>query len=220
MGTTRSFYCVQNNGFTAEDLQEKMKVLLPMTKDNGMHFLQDFIPADLLKRVIEITQAAAADYISAGGTRQEKRTVIGFQPSLKWLPFFNEFLCEGFTASSRDAKRLSKVFGSPVLAFAIFDSDILFVSYCDASKNITYDYAKPNSEGMDEYDTDLYADEFPEFLLELCPSDSHNNLREIWTFPEEVFADDRMVKICELLSFVLIYSSNDLPDGYQPIYCE
>lgn len=43
-------------------------------------------------------------------------------------------------------------------------------------------------------------------------------LEEIWDEPDEVFADDRMEKICELIQAKLLYQPDHMPEGFQAIY--
>ena len=129
----------------------------------------------------------------------------------KWLPLFEENFCG--SASSLDAGVISEIFGTPVLAFSIFDSDILFVSYRDPEKAIRVDYAKPNFEEFEEYDDRLYKAEFPQFL---CAYGDEQLLREIWE-GEEVFADDRMLKLCEVIGAQVLYVAEELPEGYERV---
>lgn len=140
-----------------------------------------------------------------------KNVWLAYRPDARWLPLFEENLCEGYNASSRDTEKLAKTFGAPVLAFSIFDSDILFVSYSDPEKNIREDYAKPNFEGFEEYDMDQYEEAFPAFL---CAYGDEAALREAWE-GEEVYADDRMAKLCEAIGAQVLYDSQELPQGFQ-----
>ncbi|MBO5035066.1 MAG: hypothetical protein J6C43_05600 [Oscillospiraceae bacterium] len=143
--------------------------------------------------------------------KERRKVGLAYRPDARWLPLFEENLCEGYNASSRDAGKLAKTFGAPVLAFSIFDSDILFVSYADPEKGISEDYAKPNFEGFEEYDMDQYQEAFPQFL---CAYGDEAALREAWE-GEEVFADDRMAKLCELIGAQVLYDGSKLPQGFQ-----
>lgn len=141
-----------------------------------------------------------------------KGGVIGYNASSKWLPFFEANRCEGYIASSKDAKELSQVFGTPVLVFSIFDSDILLVSYSNAAKNVVCNYVKPN---FDDPEMGLHSTVFPECMLDFCNQDK---LKEIWEEPDVVFADERMEKICKLIEVKLLYHPDYMPEGFQAIY--
>ena len=185
MGTTMSFYSILNRGLSPAQLQQRVNAA-------------DF--PELFGRYVQ---------------PQPDRTVIAYRESAKWLPFFEEHLCEGYIASSNEAEKLSSIFGAPVMAFAVFDSDIFFVSYSDAANGIAYDYAKPNFEEFEDFDIDLYSTEFPAFLLEFCSKDE---LSAAWEKPDDVFADDRMEQIAQLVQTELIYDSSHIPEGYQGIH--
>lgn len=97
---------------------------------------------------------------------------------------------------------------------ALFDSDILFVAYADAAAGTACDYAKPNFEEMEEYDTDLHSTDFPQILLRLFVNADPAALREAWD-GEEVFADARLEKLCALLPLPILYSGETPPEGFQ-----
>lgn len=88
------------------------------------------------------------------------------------------------------------------------------LSYCAAAEIIAYDYAKPNFDDMEEFDDETYQCTFPQFLTGLCPGASEQELREIWD-AEEVFADDRMIKLSEALGAVPVY--DELPEGFEAV---
>lgn len=217
MGTSMAFYHVKNQGFTREKLHEIMTrsfqgqdqrtivddIFENIRKFDGEEALREY------KRIWEQTIQTDKSFSS----------VIGYRPDAPWLPFFDTGMCDGYNASSMDARRLSKIFGAPVIAFSIFDSDILMVSYSDAEKNIDHDYAKPNWEGMEEYDTELFRTDIPEFLLFLCPGLTREKLTEIWE-GEEVFADERMGKLCKALKMFPIYQADSIPDGFEAIQAD
>lgn len=225
MGTTMSFYFVQNKGDSVTDLKDKLNQF-GTKKTSEIDTLIAMLPQDMQGQFKEAmkqrekSKASFASFFNSPTKPVENKTVLGYCDSAAWLPFFDERMCEGNIACSKDAKKLSKLFAAPVLALAVFDSDIMFVSFCDAAQGIVYDYAKPNLDDMEEYDADLYSTDFPAFLLEFCPPEHHDELKDVWAEPEMVFADDRMGEICEILSCPLVYASNELPDGYQPIYCD
>ena len=218
MGTTMSFYHILNRGLSPTELQKRMKSLAATAASRADQMLKALLPPGLLQQMCEQASADAASFcgiFGGGGLPQSNRAVIAYSESAMWLPLFEETLCEGYIASSRDAGELSELFGAPVMAFAIFDSDILFVSYSDAANGTAYDYAKPNSEGFEEFDAERYSTAFPEFLLEFC---GREELKAAWDKPGEVFADDRLGRISQLLQMELLYDGSHLPDGYRGIY--
>ena len=75
-----------------------------------------------------------------------------------------------------------------MLAFSIFDSDVLFVSYADPERKLRLDFAKADFEEAEEMIEAPFRGEFPSFL---CTYGFVTILREIWE-GVEVFADDRM----------------------------
>ena len=213
MGTTRTFYNIFNRGFSVDELKTG---LLGMRSGIGAR-------TDILKQLKQIDiPVALMTQLEQSFQSSAEHAVIGFAPSAKMLPFFNVNICEGYTASSKDTAALSEQFGTPVLALSVFDSDIMFVSYSDASSDVGYDYAKPNIEdleGFEEYDTDVYSTGFPEFLLTMCSEAEHQKLREIWESEEYLFAEDRLYDICQLIGGSIIYDEDDMPDGFEWIYC-
>ncbi len=218
MGTSAAYYCIWNHGFTQDELKEKIETISSSGKKKDEKFIAN-LGALLSPEIVEQIRAGAAESMenfdtifSLNGQSKGNRAVIAYSPEAQWLPLFETTLCEGYTASSKDATRLSKLFNAPVLALSIFDSDILFVSYSNAEKGICYDYAKPNCEEFAEYDTDKYSTEFPDFLSEFC---SKPELNSIWNNADEVFADDRLEKLCRLMQIDLLYDSTCTLEGYQ-----
>lgn len=211
MGTTMSFYYIKNQGFSRGRLQEILGRSFPK-KENESFF--DSLKLLLGDEKAEILKAQMEQVDPSLFEEGPPSPMVAYRPDAPWLPFFEERLCEGYNASSNDARRLSQNFKAPVLAFSLFDSDLLLVSYCDAAQEIRYDCAKPNFAEMEEYDTELYKAEFPRFLTELCPGVPEDALREIWD-AEEDSADDRMEKLCAALRLVSIYRR--VPDGFEPI---
>lgn len=213
MGTTMSFYYIKNQDFSRGRLQEILGQSFPKKGKADESFF-DSLKLLLGDEKAEILKAQMEQDDPSLFEEGLPSPMVAYRPDAPWLPFFEERLCEGYNASSRDAHRLSRKFKAPVLAFSLFDSDLLLVSYCDAAQKIRYDYAKPNFEEMEEYDTELYKAEFPQFLAELCPGVSEDALKEIWD-AEEDFADDRMEKLCTALRMVSINRS--VPDGFEAI---
>lgn len=226
MGTTMSFYLLENRDLTPEKLKAawdgfhkkaqaaqkkqsiKDKAFISFMKaflneEQKREFEERFGP-DGMKNPFDEMMGRSQKF-------REKGPVLAYRPDAKWLPLFEENLCEGYIASSRDAEKLAKTFGTPALAFSIFDSDILFASYADPEKQLRADCAKPNIEGFDEYDTEQYKEEFPQFL---CAYGEEAALRAAWE-GEEIFADDRMEKLCELIGAQVLYDASQLPQGFQ-----
>ncbi|MTQ97754.1 hypothetical protein GMD88_15080 [Pseudoflavonifractor sp. BIOML-A6] len=133
------------------------------------------------------------------------------------MPLFNGNMCQGPIVSSRDTGQLAEIFGVPVLACSLFDSDVLTISYSDPERGIKADYARPNVPEYMEFDWDTYQTQFPEFLVDLCGEDARERLREIWASEEYVFADDKMYDICGLLGAQALYSGDEIPEGFIPI---
>ena len=148
----------------------------------------------------------------------QKEMQAAFRPDAAWLPFYQTRLCDGSIQSSRDLGRLSEAFGTPVLAFALFDSDVLFVSYRDNAAGTAYDYARLPFENYEEYDGEVYRLGFPEFLASLCASDRREELRRIWEEEDDVFADDRMWKLMDLLGMEAIDpAAKQFPGGFEKV---
>lgn len=154
------------------------------------------------------------------GRKNRCAETVAFREDAKWLPYFEEWRCESCNCSSQSLEPLSQQFQTPVLAFTIFDSDILFVSYCDAEKQIFYDYVKPNCPEMEEYDAEIYQEGLPTFLLSLDGGDNVQRiedvqkLKAIWDEEGLVFADDRMHNLLKFLGMQVVYDENDIPEGF------
>lgn len=218
MGTFAAYYCIWNRGFTPDELKDKIKVISSSGKKKDDAIFKR-LSALLSPQVTEQMRMGAAEsavhfntIFGMKGHPHGNRAVIAYSPNAKWLPLFETTLCEGYTAYSKEAAQLSKLFCAPVLAFSIFDSDVLFVSYSDVEKGIQYDYAKPNIEEFEEFDTNQYSTEFPEFLVQFC---DRSELQSIWNKPDEVFADDRLKKLCQLMQIDLLYGNTSMLEGYQ-----
>lgn len=225
MGTSMAFYHIKNEGFDRERLQTVME--RSFEKEKGAPQADGFYKAirrlygedayRKFKPIFEQAEQKLRDHQKQAPSDFDQTLpspMVAYRQDAAWLPFFEVNICEGYNATSKDARRLSKAFGAPVLVFSIFDSDILMVSYSDAAKKIAYDYAKPNVEGMEEYDRSLFKNMLPTFLLELCPTLTEEKLREIWN-GDEVFADDRMYKLGEVLGLSPI--NGKVPEGFEVI---
>ena len=203
MGTTMSYIQLKNRGFTKEELQECLNVLYG-EKEKGAPPLQDLergMEALTGKALTEKDRTLLHFLHSLTGEEQDKRPQMAFRTDAPWLPLWQTWLCDGVIVSSGDLGALSKTFRTPVLAFALFDSDVLFASYRDEATGEAYDYARLPFEDYEEYDDEVYQLGFPAFLADLCPPERREELRTAWETDEEyeVFADDRMWKLMELL---------------------
>lgn len=244
MGTTMSFYLIENRGLDVNILTEGMKAF---RKKYGLNDQEEKL-SSYIGRLAQLPPAFLSKFgvsqeeveqISERLRREEEKTdglgkvipfpgtippeeqemprekgpVLAWRANARWLPFFEENLCDGYNASSRDAERLAKAFGAPVLAFSIFDSDILFLSYADPERRLGLDFAKADFEEAEEMIDSPFQMEFPQFL---CAWGDEQALREIWE-GEEVFADDRMAKLCGVIGAEVLYDGQDLPEGYERI---
>lgn len=218
MGTNAAFYCIQNKGLDRESLQARLTAFStcqPPSRCKQM--LEEFVGQAALAEL----EAEMAERQKLFGWHQPEalpQPRLGYRADAKWLPFFSQDLCEGQNVTSRDAAELSLTFGAPVLAFSIFESDVLYLSYADAACKVFYDYVKENYDGFDCMDIGHFARSFPEFLTDFCGRDSRPKLLEIWE-GEEVFADDRMEKLCDMLGAGLIFSAHHMPEGYEMVTC-
>ncbi len=245
MGTTMAFYLIENRDLTPAGLKKGMDLLRAETKERRQRqealldsLLLSFIDRERfqevkdqmrrespeafahISRLLGQEEEPKGNIIPFPGTvlpeepqDREKGPVLAYRSDARWLPLFEETLCEGCTASSRDTERLARKFGAPVLAFSIFDSDILFLSYSDPGRGFRADFAQPNFDEAQEMIDEPYRMEFPAFL---CAYADEEALRKVWE-GEEVFADDRMHKLCQLIGAEVLYDSVELPQGFQPI---
>lgn len=217
MGMSMAFYHIRNDGFDRERLQAGLKKIAGEESASSKFekMMIELVGEEMFRQAQRETELTQRRFDSIFGARPKLPSpMIAHRPDAPWLPFFNVDICEGYNASSRDARKLSRLFGVPVLALSVYDSDILFVSYSDAAKGAEYDYAKPNSEWMEEYDMETFRNEFPAFLLELRPTLTEEKLREIWE-ADEVFADDRMYKLGKVMGLSPI--NGKVPEGFEVI---
>lgn len=217
MGTTRAFYHIMNRGLDQTRLQDGLNRLYEGKPASSASQLNEILKAFMGEEKFQQFLQEEARLNSARGLDagpELPSPMAAYRRDAAWLPFFDRDICEGYNASSKSIRRLSKAFHAPVLAFSIFDSDILMLSYCDAAENTACDYAKPNSDDMEEFDDETFQRTFPQFLTGLCPGASEQELREIWD-AEEDFADDRMIKLSEALGAVPVY--DELPEGFEAV---
>lgn len=219
MGTTKSLLFIENRAFAQGELERMINQFSSKEKQKEQSFftlLQQFMTPEMMKQA-EAEHKQMESLFQRPQRTETPKAALAYCDNVHWLPLFIESLCDGHIVYSKELKRLSQQFHTPVFSFSIYDSDALFISYCDDKKGIMYDYIKPNFQGFEEYDSDLYQNDFPQFLLNLCDITKHERLLDIWNEPNEVFADDRMEKIAELFDMKVIYDfSSDLP-GFQRI---
>ncbi len=141
--------------------------------------------------------------------------VLFYKSGAPWLPVFDESL--GYYMSEPSMMPLSQDFGIPSLSFAQMDSDILFVTYCDAAQGLQKDYLRGISPAAEEAygyeEGDGYLRTLPEFMLEFG---EWAKLRKAWE-EKVVFAGDRMHSLCKIMGIVPVYDRDDLPEGYRPL---
>lgn len=218
MGTTMAFYHIRNDGFDRGRLRVGLGKIAGEESDSARaeKMLIELVGEEMFRQAEREVEATRQHFNSIFGARPELPSpMIAYRPDATWLPFFDVDICEGCDVSSRDARKLSKIFGAPVLALSILDSDILYLSYSDAAKNLVYDYIKPNVDGMMEaYDVEQSQAALPSFLLELCPALTEEKLTEIWE-ADEVFADNRMYKLGEVMGLSPIFM--EVPEGFEVI---
>lgn len=223
MGTSMAFYFIKNIEFSPTGLVEKIKEISRFSDAearNELKMIEMFMPPELIEQMHKEVAASKAHIDSIfGQSRGESRPAIAYSATAEWLPLFDERMCAGNNASEADLTRLFDVFGVPVLALSIFDSDVLLLSYIDEVEQIR-NHAKPNIDGFMDYDVDQYSKEFPDFLAEVFTGSSGDELRAVWAKEDYVFADDRMHDMCRLLNIAPLYDSNEIPDGYQAVYAD
>lgn len=222
MGTTMTYIQLKNRDFTREELQECMNALFGGEKreQRPLKDLERGMEALTGKKLTEKDQMLLHFLHDVASAEADDQPQAAFRADADWLPFWQTWLCDGMVVSSSDLRRLSEAFQTPVLAFALFDSDVLFVSYQDAAAGAAYDYARLPFEDYEEYDDEIYRLGFPEFLADLCPAERREELRSVWETDSEddVFADDRMWKLMELLGMEAIDpEAEQFPEGFERI---
>ena len=128
MGTSMAFYWLENRGLTPESIREKLPQLRERagksnqaTANMLLGFLQnqggiDALPPEMRFNLEKLAQGSA-------------KVIAAYAPDARWIPLFEANMCEGTSASSRNTNRLAEIFGVPVLACSLYDSDVLMVSY-------------------------------------------------------------------------------------------
>lgn len=207
MGTTYSWYYVKNQGQTREDIRAGVAKLPKSAVDPALEFLTRRVVLEIQKHLDEIPPEQLTPQLREQAAAQIRKMERGdaayaaFRPDAPFFPVFATQICEGYNSSFRDCKGLYKIFRAPVLAFSVYDSDIAFVSFFDGKAG--WDFARA-PEGYEEYDEELYSSAFPDFLLELCPSESRDEVRSVWDDPSCVFADDKVTEITGILGVPML----------------
>ncbi len=235
MGTSMAFYNIINRGFTRDELADKLSCL---PERPFMLFDTDAMFTREVERMFEVFKFPEDQYdIKIDFVHELQQThdrlknedrdnnltghsnpIIAFNKEAKMLPLFKPHLCEGNNATTTETDLMSEHFGAPVLAFSIYDSDVLFISYSDKAAGVAYNYAMPNYEEFEDYDFEYFSREFPEFLLSFCDESDHQKLRDIWAKMDYIFADDRMFDICELIGANIIYGAEHNLEGFDTIH--
>lgn len=150
--------------------------------------------------------------------QNQPKAALFYQETAKWLPLFEEQLCDGNNVGSWDLAKLSKRFRAPVFAFSIYDSDVLMLSFCDDQNNRMYDHEKPDydSEDWGECFKDGFCREFPAYLTEFCEQKDWDRLKAIWE-SEDCDADERMEKVAELTGMNTVYDFDSEIPGFEKI---
>ena len=162
--------------------------------------------------------ADAPAHLTSDGLLSEQlssgpKAALALRPGLTWLSFFTEHLCDGNIVDSNDQlNAVSQAFHAPVLSFSAFDGDALFLSYCDAQNQVSYDYIKPNFDDFEEYDPEVYTSGFPDFLPALFGPEKREALMAVWNDDSFVFAEDRMEQLAQLLGLDLVDFMDPGPD--------
>ncbi len=140
------------------------------------------------------------------------KAAVAYREDARWLPVFIEWYCEWNFVESGQLKRFSERFSAPVLGFSVQDSDALFVSYFDATNGTGHDFVKTNYDDFEEYDTEVYLSQFPDFLADFCSGGQLMEVRKVWD-ADFVFAEDRMFELGQLLGMEVFMGSAEPADA-------
>lgn len=223
MGTTRSFVFLKNRGDSPEALRDKLRQCgrkaASAEEEAQMQEKRELVKQRFVRLLMHPSQTdgnvmqfpadamARAERLVEDLFNIQEYHVIAYRPEVPWLPYFGTDLCDGHITCAKELKPLSLLFQTPVLAFAIMDSDALYVSYFDGENGESHDYVRPDGDWfLKEFPDDRYLAKFPAFLTKICGWEQTLRLRQIWE-AEEFDADDRMMEITKLL-------------GTQPLYDE
>ena len=193
MGASYSLLYLRNRGFSQDNLKELV------TGYNNL-------------------SAEEAGYSGADAKfYQEKSASIIYNADAEWLQLYDDAMSDGYIASVIDMQVLAKHFGTTVLSFSVFDSDIINISYYDPVGDFYRDTEVSNVSFDDDDDGDADISQLPDFMLKLCSDDKHNRLCEILYVDECVFVEEKLQAMCELLGLTEVYDLDELPPQYQII---
>lgn len=139
---------------------------------------------------------------------------VFYQETIDWLPVFDPYYCEGqYNADEGFMVSLEDLFGSPVIAMAVFDSDVAFVSICENGDIHRYIYA--DEVTLEEFGFEEYAPAVP---VELEKYVDGKELQRIWS-EKYVFAEDVLQNIAQLLNTFLVFYKDDIEEDIEIIDC-
>lgn len=137
---------------------------------------------------------------------------VFYQTNKDWLPVFDAYYCEGqYNANKEFMVSLEELFGSPVIALAVFDSDVAFVSIYESGELHCYVHADEfmlEEFGFEEYE--------PTIPVELRNYVDDEELQKIWD-GEYIFAEDLLQEIARLLNTFLVFDENEAEEDVEVI---
>lgn len=140
---------------------------------------------------------------------------VFYKDTVDWLPVFDANYCEGqYNVDEGFLTSLEETFGSPVIAFSTFDSDVAFVSIYENGELHRYIHADEfmlEEFGFEEYE--------PAIPAELVSYVDEKELQKMWN-EEHVFAEDLIQDIARLLNTFLVFDENDIEEGIEIVYID
>lgn len=212
MGTSGSYIQLKNRGFTREELQKGMSMLTADKRETTPRL--ERMKEGWLNSLDPALQGTFRRMMNQIGDKQPE---AAFRADAEWIPLWVSRLCDGYILSSKDLKQLSELFQTPALGIALYDSDVLFVSYYDAAADTAFDCAKLPWEDFEEYDDQLYQTDLPRALTGLFPPERQKALQTFWEKEdEEKDAVDKMDELLALLGTDLIDPiAEHVPQGFE-----
>lgn len=202
MGTNMAFLFIQNKGLARDALAQKMQSVTPRGPS----------PLSCFARGLDPNQRLAQD---APGN-PSRNPFLAYASEARWLPYFDEGLCMGGILDERDLNALSNLFGAPILAFSIYDSDAVELFFCDAQTRTTYDYGTSLCPGMIDFE-DGCSQACPLFLAGLLGVEEAQ-IQAAWNQEDLVFADDIMTEILEIMGAPAVFDASEDLSGYEKLY--
>ena len=106
---------------------------------------------------------------------------------------------------------LEEMFGSPVIALAVFDSDAAFVSvYANGE---LYRYVHADEFMLEEFEFEEYEPTIPAELISYVDKEE---LQKIWS-GDYIFAEDLLQDIAKLLNTFLVFDENEVEEDVEII---